>query len=233
MTKYKIDRGVVIPKSKLRTNPWNPNHMKDRQQEAVKESIAAYGQVMGLLVRPHPSEPGAFQIIDGEHRFNVLPDDVYCNVIHGLPDADAKKLTIVMNETRGSADKIELAQILSELNQDMGLEQLAIGLPFLEKELEELVSLADVDWEQFEQDFTPPPSDTVTQSLETEPPTDGDYEGDGGGDGTFITITLSPRAMDLLGQAESLISDEQELPENRAERQGVVIEKLAESYLAT
>jgi len=232
MTNYKINRGVAIPKAKLRANPWNPNHMKDRQQEAVKESIAAYGQVMELLVRPHPSEPDAFQIIDGEHRFNVLPDTVYCNVIHGLSDADAKKLTIVMNETRGSADKIELSQLLSELNQNLGLEQLMVGLPYLEKELKELVSLADVDWDQFEQDFDQSSVDAITESLEAEPPPDNDDTGGEDGKGTFITITLSLRAIDLLGQAESLISDEQELPENRSERQGVVIERLAESYLA-
>lgn len=152
---YKIERGVAIPKSKLHSNPWNPNHMKDRQQEAVKESIKLYGQVMELLVRPHPTITGDYQIIDGEHRFNVLPGTVYCNVIHGLPDAEAKKLTIVMNETRGSADKIELAQLLKDISIDIDEDQIGWGLPYEPDELDELIALADVDWDKFSDDYDP------------------------------------------------------------------------------
>lgn len=167
MTNYKIERGVAIPKISLHPNPWNPNHMKDRQREAVMESINTYGQVMELLVRPHPDIEGEYQIIDGEHRFNALPEIVYCNIIHGLEEPDAKKLTIVMNETRGSADKVELAQLLADLNDSLGAD-LINALPYQQVELDELIALAAVDWDQFEDSLS---VDTADQEF-----TEGDTE---------------------------------------------------------
>lgn len=96
-----IERSVAISRSKLHPNPWNPNKTKPRQQAAIAESLAAYGQVLELVVRPHPTLPGEYQIIDGEHRYNELTDTVYATVLHDFKDADAKKLTIILNETNG------------------------------------------------------------------------------------------------------------------------------------
>lgn len=214
---YKIERGVLIPKEKLHTNPWNPNHMKPRQQEAVSESIKQYGQVMELLVRPHPDITGEYQIIDGEHRYNILPDNVFCNVIHGLPDAEAKKLTIVMNETRGSADKIELAQLLSEIKDDLG-DELGLALPYEENELEELIKLSEVDWDQFDEDI--------------DDPFEEDTEGDGDTGWNTITIKISDEAMDVVKQAKDLVEEAMDGKSKDAPIQwGLVLEYLAADYL--
>lgn len=212
---YKIERGILVPKAQVHPNPWNPNHMKPRQQAAVEESINAYGQVLELLVRPHPDIPGEYQIIDGEHRFNVLPDTVYCNIIHDLPDAEAKKLTIVMNETRGQADKIELAQLLAELNTEV--DDLALALPWDPSELDELVKLADVDWENFTNSFNEDePTKEQTESGET----------------IKLTVIVSPEGMDIINQAKSLINDESPLPKDNAVALGNVLEILARDYIA-
>lgn len=214
---YKIERGVLIPKDKLHPNPWNPNHMKPRQQEAVSESIKHYGQVMELLVRPHPEIEEEYQIIDGEHRYNILPAEVYCNVIHGLPDAEAKKLTIVMNETRGSADKIELAQLLSEIKDDLG-DDLGLALPYEENELEELIKLSEVDWDQFDEDVDDPFEENA--------------EGDGDTGWNTITIKISDEAMDVVKQAKDLIEEAMDNKVKDAPIQwGLILEYLAADYL--
>jgi hypothetical protein len=213
---YKIDRGVLVNKSKLHPNPWNPNHMKPRQQTAVEESIKAFGQVVELLVRPHPDIDGEFQIIDGEHRYNVLPDTVYCNVIHGLPDAEAKKLTIVMNETRGSADKIELAQLLAELNTE--LDDLSNALPWDDTELDELVKLADVDWDSFTDAF-----EENDQESTGDDPTD---------DFVRLSVAVPREAMDIVNQAKDLVEEQGALHKDTALAWGQVLERLAADYLA-
>lgn len=216
MTNYKIERGVAIPKAKLHPNPWNPNHMKPRQQAAVEESIKAYGQVMELLVQPHPDMDGEYRIIDGEHRFNVLPDLVYCNVIHGLPDPEAKKLTIVMNETRGAADKIELAQLLADINNDV--DELIAGLPYDESELDELIALADVDWDNFVEDLEPEPT-------QGDDPTENNY--------TTILVKVQPDAMDAINQAADLVRDQRlELDKDKAIAWGQIVESIVADYLA-
>lgn len=217
---YKIDRGVAIPKAKLHPNPWNPNHMKPRQQESVQESILAYGQVLELLVRPHPDIEGEYQIIDGEHRFNVLPEMVYCNVIYGLTDPHAKKLTIIMNETRGQADKIELAQLLNEIQSDFG-DDLCLGLPYDPTELDELVKLAEFDWDQFNDAAGDPPDD------------EGGIEPDGDSENwRHIAAKLPESAFDVLQQAADLIKDQQELHRDPPIAWGQIFEILAAEYLA-
>lgn len=149
MTNYKIDRSVSVSKEKLHPNPWNPNKMIERAEAALQESVKEFGQVGEILVRPHPEIEGEYQIIDGEHRFSVLPESVFCNVIHDLPDTQAKKLTLIMNETRGQNDKIALSQLLTDLETDLGLEDLQTGLPFELSELNDLIELGKFDWDSY------------------------------------------------------------------------------------
>lgn len=159
MSKYKIERGVPIPKRDIVPNPWNPNKTTKRQQAALSESLNEYGQVLEIVVRPSPTETGKYQIIDGEHRYEELPDTVFANVIHGLPDADAKKLTVILNETRGAADKVELAQLLAEIDKELGGGEKAMAaLPYDEQEYLELIKLAEHDWDNYD------PSQSVESS---------------------------------------------------------------------
>jgi len=143
---YKIERGLLIDKSLLHPNPWNPNRTSERVQDAIKESVTEYGQVLELLVRPHPKIDGEYQILDGEHRYSVLPENVYCNVIHDVPDSHARKLTVILNETRGEADRIALSQLLAEVSQELDPEELLKALPYNADELNELIKLSEVNW---------------------------------------------------------------------------------------
>lgn len=209
-----VQHSVLIEKSKIHPNPWNPNKMTNRQQEAIAESLDEYGQVLPLIVRPHPEIPGEYQIIDGEHRFNIAGDLVYCNVLDAN-DVQSKKLTIVMNETRGSADKIELAQLLADLSKET--DDLMKALPYEQSELEELIKLADVNWDQFEAEFEQESDDGINQS-------------------TFVTITfkVSEEVMDVINQAKDLIEEERGgLNKDVSIAWGQVIESLAADYLAT
>jgi len=54
--------------------------------------------------------------------------------------------SLLLKETRGSADKIELAKLLEDINNDLGIETI-IGLPYSSNELDELIKLADIDWD--------------------------------------------------------------------------------------
>ncbi len=221
MSQYQVERGVRINKSQLEANSYNPNKTTQRQQEAIGESLQTYGQLTSVLVRPHPEKEGKYVIVDGEHRSQELGEDVYVDVVHGLSDADAKKLTIIMNETRGEADKIELAQLLADINADMGLEELGVGLPYDEVELNELVKLADINWDEFG-------SVGGEDTSADEPATQDDDEED------WITLTarMPMSAVDVFNQAQDLIRDEDNLHEDKAIALGQVLERLAADFLA-
>lgn len=218
MTKTtRIERSLLIPKSLLDPNPWNPNKTKPRQQKAIAESLKTYSQIIDIIVRPNGDR---YQIIDGEHRYDELTEDVYVTVLHGLSDADAKKLTIIMNETRGEADKIELAQLLADLSNELSGDELLNALPYEQNELDELVKLAEVDWDNF------------NNSEDDQQP---DFKGDGNpteDEFTKLYIVIPKEALLVAEQAYELISQERELNKNKDIAWGQVLESLAADYIS-
>lgn len=217
--KYKVERSLLIKRSQLSNNDYNPNKTTERQQEAIAESLNNYGQLTAVLVRPDPDKDGSYIIIDGEHRSMVLDEELYVDVVHDLSEADAKKLTVIMNETRGKADKIELAQLLASINSEIGsFEELQIGLPYDDVELQELIDLADVDWDNF------------TTSDDDESESDSDDPGDE--DWTTITCRVPNEVLEVIENAIALIKDEKELHKDKAIANGQVLEVLCAEYLA-
>jgi hypothetical protein len=157
---------VDLPLDAIDENPWNPNAMDDRTFEAETESVLLYGFVDPITVRRHPDEPGRWQIIDGAHRKRVidqlaasgLPSGaapslrqivegrrVPC-VVLDLSDAWAKKLTIILNETRGRATPVKLGELLSDLATSMGKDDLLKALPYTQGQIDDLISLGQFDW---------------------------------------------------------------------------------------
>ena len=94
-----------------------------------------------------------YQIIDGEHRqracMNLGYKKIPVNILSNISDEQAKKLTIIANETRGNADNISLSELLNDLSNGMSVDDLLIGLPYYKKELEDLINLGDVEWDRF------------------------------------------------------------------------------------
>ena len=139
--------------AELNPNEWNPNKTDERTNQAIAESLLSFGQVLECVAIVHPDVEG-LKIIDGEHRFNLLSDEISVNVLFGYSEPELKKLTVILNETRGSADKIELAQLLSSISDELG-DSLGYGLPYGENDLAEIIKLAEVDWDQFSEEFEP------------------------------------------------------------------------------
>jgi len=214
------DRGIIraykLKLSELFPNTWNPNKPKGRTKEAIGESLDEFGQILECVVRVHPTEQG-FQIGDGEHRFKELllskkDIQVSVNVIFGYSDAEFKKLTIILNETRGSANDEDLSKLLWEISDDLG-DSLIVGLPYDHTELEALLELTNVELDAlFEEEKTPEPEQNDEwRSLNARLPKD---------------------AMDVLYQARTLIEQEKGLHEDKAIAWGQVLECLAAEYLA-
>jgi hypothetical protein len=134
-------------------NPWNPNRQSTRTEEATTESIGQYGMIDPITVRPHPEHDGKYQVIDGEHRQRACTNLGYkkipVNILRNVTDEQAKKLTIIANETRGYADNISLSELLTDLSSSMSVEDLLIGLPYYKKELDDLINLGSVEWDRF------------------------------------------------------------------------------------
>jgi len=132
-------RHHIIHKADLEPNPWNPNRMTKAMRQKLVESIHEYGMIDPLTVRwilrGDPDENnGIWQIIDGENRWQVAVDEGIdkfdCIEVQGLTEAQAKKLTIVMNELHGQADPGKLGDLLADILDMTSLDELKVALPY-------------------------------------------------------------------------------------------------------
>lgn len=121
----------------MAANPWNPNRMTAAMYAKILESIREYGMVDPITVREDMTRGGIepfYQIIDGENRWRGALDLGYtefdCTIIDGLTDAQAKKLTIIMNELHGQADPDKMGDLLADILSMTSLTELKIALPY-------------------------------------------------------------------------------------------------------
>ena len=150
-------------------NPWNPNRQSTRTEEATVESIGQFGMLDPITVRPHPDEKDKYQIIDGEHRQRACLSLGYkkipVNILTNLDDEQAKKLTIIANETRGYADNIALSELLNDLSGSMNVDDLLVGLPYYKTELNDLINLGSVEWDRFGLETRDQPNETNADDI--------------------------------------------------------------------
>ena len=151
-----------LPIAAVEFNPWNPNKQSDRQFEAEVESILSNGFIAPILTRKIGKDK--WQVIDGEHRKRALDiiiaeqrsgagniTDLVATktipaIVLDVDDAHAKRLTIIMNETRGRADMGSLALLLADISAELGAE-LITGLPYTQGQLDEMLKLSEFDWD--------------------------------------------------------------------------------------
>jgi ParB-like nuclease domain len=132
----------------IRANPWNPNTTTEEMREALRESLQDHGFVAPITVRPHPTTPGLFEIVNGEHRWRAAIEegiDTVPAVVLDLPDTLAKKLTVILNEG-GEPDLARLARLVAEFEVELG-EEFRRGLHYSDAEMNHLRQIAAIDWE--------------------------------------------------------------------------------------
>lgn len=138
---------IIVPIERLDPNPWNPNRQTDFIFEKEKISIQEHGFIDPILARRVGDR---LQIIDGEHRWKAGKDlgleEVSVIDLGEIPDEQAKKLTIIMNETRGKADFGLMGKLLKDLSESVPIESLVNSLPYTQMEIETMIVEANVDW---------------------------------------------------------------------------------------
>lgn len=135
----------------VQPNTYNPNRMKPDQRKALRKMIAKFGFLQPMLVRPvkqeFPGDPEAqYVIVDGEHRYDALKESGQTDAEFVIMDAetsdtDAQLLTLIMNQLRGKPIPIKQAEILVDLEMEIGRDAL-IEAGFSEGELEKAQELA-------------------------------------------------------------------------------------------
>lgn len=141
----------MVPLDDLVAHPLNSNVMPDDLQAKLRAHIKRTGRYPFLVVRPHPQEPGRFQVLDGHHRVAVLRSlghqQARCDV-WDVDDREAKLLLATLNRLQGQDQPIRRAQLIHELLGDISAEDLAGLLPETDKQIEELHALLEFPTEE-------------------------------------------------------------------------------------
>lgn len=115
-------------------NPWNPNRMSKENIEKLKRAVQDKGLgILGsLVVRPKGKR---FEVVDGEHRWNIYKElglQEVDAIVADLDDDHAKIAGLVLNELRGQPDFQLLSTEIKGLLDTQGMERLTDLLPWRE-----------------------------------------------------------------------------------------------------
>jgi ParB family transcriptional regulator, chromosome partitioning protein len=208
---YRVEVQYVHP------NTWNPNEVTDQEQDAIGESLDKRGQFQELVCRPSRMEEGAFEILDGEHRYKHLSEIpgriVAINVLLNLTDAEAQQITAIADLTRGNFNKIKFAKMLKEIQKELN-DDTGVGLPYTDNELDEIIKLADVDWDSFDKNE--------------------EEEGNTGQQSIWVDFKakIPTDAVDVVNQAYERISKEAPFHKDKSIAFGQFVERLCAEFLA-
>jgi ParB-like chromosome segregation protein Spo0J len=140
-----------IPLDDLVPHPLNSNVMPPEFREKLLAHIKRTGRYPFLVVRPHPTETGKYQVLDGHHRISVLHDlghtEARCDV-WDVDDREAKLLLATLNRLEGQDLPLRRAQLLHELLAEWSAPDLGGLLPETEAEILDLHSLLEFPAEE-------------------------------------------------------------------------------------
>lgn len=146
----------MIALSQLHPDPRNANVCLPATLETIQRNIQRTGLCPALQVRPHPTLAGAYIIIDGHHRKQVVEalgwTEAECQIFD-LDETQAGLLLLTLNRLRGTDSPRQRAALIDTLMPVLGLDELSRLLPEGKGEIEGLLALLRQDEAALEKAF--------------------------------------------------------------------------------
>lgn len=137
----------ILPLDSVKPNPWNPNRMTDEMKKSMKHGFIKDGWLVSQALLIWGKDDKGVQrdiIIDGEHRWSTAKDlgmpEGPMVFLDGVSEAEAKALTIKMNQKRGEFVDTLLADVLHDIAAELGTDDLGLDLGFGDEELMTLMA---------------------------------------------------------------------------------------------
>jgi len=140
-----------IPLLLLVPHPENSNFMNAETTKKLCRHIERTGRYEPLTVRPHPSEEGKFQVINGHNRLRVLRalncQTANC-IVWNLDDEQTRLYLATLNRLSGSDVPERRAALLENLLTTFDINELTALLPDDRKQIEELERLSHIELDE-------------------------------------------------------------------------------------
>ncbi len=148
----------IIPIETLLEHPENSNYMNPVLAQKLQRHIERTGRYEPLTVRPHPSEKGKFQVINGHNRLRVLRalkhEMIHC-VVWNIDDNQTRLYLATLNRLSGTDVPERRTALLENLFGAFDSDELSLLLPENEKQIETLRKLCNLELDEFnKQDVT-------------------------------------------------------------------------------
>ncbi len=154
-------RLLQIPLERLRRHPANPNRMDEERLGKLAENVSREGDHPPIVVRPHPEEEGAYQVLDGHQRWEILrrlgQEEALCYV-WPCDDPTALVLVATLNRLQGTDEPLARAELLRDLAALMPIEELSALLPEDAATIHQGLELLESDLEGLLAAFAQPPA---------------------------------------------------------------------------
>lgn len=148
-----------LPLPILHPDPKNPNRCTTDVLKKLTQHMQRTGLCPTLVVRPHPSLPEQYQVIDGHHRLQVAQqlgwETLPCQ-IWNVSETEAKLALATLNRLRGNDIPQKRAELIADLLDTLPAPDLADLLPESEREIQDLLQLLSLE------------TDTIQQALQAE-----------------------------------------------------------------
>ena len=122
--------------------------MPDDLKRKLAENIRLTGDYPPLIVRPHPDDMDAYQLIDGHQRADALRElgiDAATCYVWPCDDQTALRLLATLNRLEGQDVPAKRAALLAELTSLVSVEELSLLLPESPEEIEQTLKLLEFD----------------------------------------------------------------------------------------
>lgn len=150
--KFTGDRPVLTALSLVKPNGWNPNGMSPFERESLRIGLQTDGWLMSqslLIWRTDDKGKERNLIIDGEQRWTVAQEAGFKRgpmvFLDGLPETEAKALTVKIDAKRGKFRDEPLGVLLREIQYELkGEDSLSLNLGIPEESLMVLLSEPEI-----------------------------------------------------------------------------------------
>lgn len=148
----------TIPINRIKENNWNPNELDDEGFKVLVQNIKdkKVGYTQPIEVREIGKDE--YEVVDGAHRLKACEEaglsEIQC-VISDYDDTQARLETIAKNKIRGTINLVKAANLISELNKDITLDEIAGRSFYSQQEIQDSLKLLEIppDFEMGLQDI--------------------------------------------------------------------------------